>query len=135
MSIALLKISITRPILYFDSMDLSAIFAAVRADGRSERAISLAATGQATAIAMLKAGRKPSADRLRALCDALGLEFYIGPPRPDTEAPGLTASGLRDLEASVRTLVRVVLEAGGDPIPDDLWPVLAKRKEKGCEKA
>ena len=30
---------------------------------------------------MIKTGRVPSVKRVKALCDELGLEFYIGPPR------------------------------------------------------
>ena len=33
---------------------------------------------------MIKTGRVPSTERARRLCDALGLEFYIGPPRWST---------------------------------------------------
>jgi SOS-response transcriptional repressor LexA len=35
----------------------------------------------ASAIADMKKGSAPSIERAEAICDALGLEFYIGPPR------------------------------------------------------
>ena len=81
-------------------------------------------------------GHTPSATKLSQICAALGLEFYVGPPRArsDTgDAPVLTAGAVRDLEASARTLNRVVVNAGGDPIPDDLWPALAA--ERGVVRA
>ena len=72
--------------LYSDSMTvehsyLDVILDAVRNSGRSEREISRAATGQPSALSMLKMGRVPSVERVRLLCETLGLEFYIGPPR------------------------------------------------------
>ena len=85
----------------------------------------------------------PSLDRAAEICAALGLEFYIGPPRgnPGTERPdgagGAEAAGpppipLRGLEHSTHSLVRLTADAGGDPIPDDLWPVLAERRGVGA---
>lgn len=73
--------------LYSDSMPaplsyLDTILEAARESGRSEREISRIATGQAAAISLLKTGRTPSVERVRRLCDALDLEFYIGPRRP-----------------------------------------------------
>ena len=55
------------------------ILEAARASGRSEREISRAATGQPSALSLIKTGRVPSAERTRSLCETLGLEFYIGP--------------------------------------------------------
>ena len=83
----------------------------------------------------------PSIDRAAEICDALGLELYVGPPREsdtETEEAGgarLPPPALRSLEASARTLNRVVADAGGDPIPDDLWPVLAVRRGGGVQVA
>ena len=75
----------------------------------------------------------PSVDRAAEICDALGLEFYVGPPRgrQSDEVEGRLPLPLRDLETSARTLNRVVANAGGDPIPDDLWPVVAVRHGGG----
>ena len=83
------------------------------------------------AIRSVLRGRKPSVERAAEICDALGLELYVGPPREapqSSDAMGISATALPDLEASARTLNRVVADAGGDPIPDDLWPVLATRR-------
>ena len=35
---------------------------------------------------MMRRGHVPSAERLRSLCEALGLDFYIGPPRGESES-------------------------------------------------
>lgn len=67
-------------------------------------------------------GHEPTAGRLAAICDALGLEFYVGPPRGTDPAPLLRA-----MEARAQALTRVVVDAGGDPVPEDLRPVLAER--------
>ena len=42
---------------------------------------------------MIKTGRVPSVERVRLLCQALGLEFYIGRPR-DPAAPTETADAI-----------------------------------------
>ena len=73
-------------VLYSDSMSarlpyLSTILEAARASGRSEREISRTATGQPAALSLIKTGRVPSVERVRQLCEALGLEFYVGPRR------------------------------------------------------
>ena len=48
---------------------------------------------------MIKTGRVPSVERVRLLCQALGLEFYIGPPResstPVPSAPTEAADAIR----------------------------------------
>ena len=54
---------------------------AARESGRSERELSRAATGRPAALSLNKTGRVPSVKRVRLLCAALDLEFYIGPPR------------------------------------------------------
>ena len=95
------------------------------------------------AIRSVLRGHPPSIDRAQEICRALGLEFYIGPSRPSSDAEnlysgvrdtdsappysterGLAPAHLRTLEASAQGLVRVVSEAGGDPIPDDLRAAL-----------
>ena len=60
---------------------LAAVNAALRARGWSARQASLEAVGSDQFIRNLRRGRVPPVDKLRALCDVLGLEFYIGPPR------------------------------------------------------
>ena len=73
-------------------------------------------------------GHEPKLSRAAELCDALGLELYVGPPREPLDHPPIP---LHDLERSTRELVRLTANAGGDPIPDDLWPVLAVRHGGG----
>ena len=52
---------------------------------QSARQVSLAVVGHDSLIRDLRAGRIPSADRLEALFDYLGLEFYLGPTRERVE--------------------------------------------------
>ena len=67
-----------------DKPYLQTILDAARRSSRSEREISREATGSHAAISQIKTGRVPSVERVRRLCEALGLEFYIGPPRKST---------------------------------------------------
>ena len=64
-----------------DQPQVRAILDAVRESGRSDRAVSIAATGRAEAVKRLRYGQIPSVERARQLCEELGLEFYVGPPR------------------------------------------------------
>ena len=90
------------------------------------------------AIRSVMRGRIPSVDRVAEICDALGLEFYIGPPRGDEGAtaerkavpydPTLAPEICRDMEMCARWLIRAVVAVGGDPIPEDLWPALDERR-------
>ena len=84
-------------------------------------------------------GHEPKVSRAAEICAALGLEFYIGPPRGDPGADvlnpgardsggrGLPAASVRDLEGHAQGLARIVTDAGGDPVPEDLRPVLMER--------
>lgn len=49
--------------------------------GRTAANVSKAATGQKDAIKRILDGHSPSIDRAEKIAHALGLEFYIGPPR------------------------------------------------------
>ena len=60
---------------------MAVINAALRARGWSARHASLEAVGSDQLIKNLRRGRVTSVDRFRALCEVLGLEFYVGPPR------------------------------------------------------
>ena len=94
----------------------------------AEGQLSRTVAGHGTAVTDIRRGRSPSAERLEKICEALGLEFYVGPPREPLDHLPIP---LRDLERSTRDLVRLTTNAGGDPIPDDLWPVLAVRHGGG----
>ena len=101
---------------------------------RSAISAAVAAGLPRESIRSVLKGHLPSIERAGQICDALGLEFYVGPPRPaplSSGAAGILATALHDLESSARSLNRVVAEAGGDPVPDDLWPVLAARRGGG----
>ena len=100
--------------LYSDSMAapfpyLNTILDAARESGRSEREISRTATGQPAALSLIKTGRVPSVERVRLLCSALDLEFYIGPPRA---APSPTTPGQEALPPT----------GGPEPAADDAPP-------------
>ena len=81
-------------------------------------------------------GRAARSDTIERLTGALGLELYVGPPRAAPRASGTAGAApvsLRALERSTQGLVRAIADAGGDPVPDDLWPVLAARRGPGAE--
>ncbi len=88
------------------------------------------------AIRSVLRGRVPSVDRAAEICDALGLEFYIGPQRsesvsnaPVTQKAGMSKVQLDNLEGHTKGLVRLTVEAGGNPIPDDLQAALLGTNE------
>ena len=60
---------------------LSEIERAVRARGWSARQASIEAVGTPDLISNMRRGKIPAVDRVQALCEALGLEFYVGRPR------------------------------------------------------
>ena len=74
---------------------------ALRERGCSARQASLEA-GSAEIVRNIRRGRMPSVERLRALCEVLDLDFYIGPRR---EAGAIDERRLREAVASTeRTL-------------------------------
>lgn len=104
------------------------------ASGTSAAAASTLAVGNHYLIRNMERRRRwPSVDSLRALCGVLGLEFYVGPPRPPADDPGtgllvpgsslrLTRSQLRarrrylrDLRAVRESAWAVAHEAGSPP--------------------
>ena len=60
---------------------LSEIERAVKARGWSARQASMHAVGTPELIHDMRRGRVPSVERFQKLCQALKLEFYVGPPR------------------------------------------------------
>ena len=105
---------------------LREIDAALERLGISARAASIRAQGAPETIRDMRRGHVPSVERLRSICEVLGLEFYVGPPRwRRAEDEGVLPDvPLSALERSARDLFRLTLEAGGNPIPDDSWPAL-----------
>jgi len=63
---------------------LREILQAVRRRGWSARQASMKAVGTPELIRDMRRGRVPSVERFRALCEVLGLEFYVGPPRSES---------------------------------------------------
>ncbi len=101
--------------------------------GASIREIAAVAGLSRRSVQSVLDGHSPSLDKAEKIGRALGLEFYVGPRRSASESVltvaatqkgGLTARQLSNLEASAQSLNRVVFEAGGDPIPDDLRAAL-----------
>ena len=116
------------------------IRARLRDTGRSAASVSRAATGQADAIARIYRGHEPKWSRVAALCQALGLELRVGPPRGgarsvNTPENSQIETRLPDLERHIQELVRAVAAAGGDPIPPDLRPALLERRRVGRKAA
>ena len=73
---------------------LKIISQALKKQGISARQASILATGGPELIRSIRRGSIPSVERIRALCEVLKLEFYIGPIR----------SGLIDLPEGKRTI-------------------------------
>ena len=59
---------------------------ALRARGWSAQQASVQSGGGPELIRNLRRGREPRLESLEALCDVLGLEFYVGPRREVDEA-------------------------------------------------
>lgn len=91
----------------------TAILDAVARSGRSEREISIAATGHDTAIRDLKKSGSANLKTITKLCEQLDLEFYVGPPR-EAEATlppflmPLIANTLARSELSLDRLARAI---------------------------
>ncbi len=89
----------------------------------SARRASLDVVGNDGLIRDIRAGRLPGVDRLEALFEYLGLEFYLGPRRQAAAAPGfaeapaITALHQRDAERAGYVPVRWhdVSHRAGDP--------------------
>lgn len=64
---------------------LALIEAQLTAKGISPAEASRKATGHPYLLYSLRKGVNPKYDTLKALCDALDLEFYIGPPREEVD--------------------------------------------------
>ena len=85
---------------------IAAINAALRERGWSARQASLEAVGNSDFIRTFRRGSAPPVDRFRALCETLGLEFYVGPARD------FASVDERRLEVAVETAARAVKSAG-----------------------
>ena len=95
------------------------ILAALHRSGRSGRDVSMSAVGHESAIRTIKRGRDVRASTLRRVCEELGLEFYVGPPRGgagvyraeirESEPP---PAWVAELRREIRSEIRRVAGAG-----------------------
>lgn len=101
--------------------------------GLSEQAVSLRAGANPHLLPDIPRGHVPSVERVRADCDALGLAFYVGLPRPEAlarplvRAAGVDREELNQLEQATRAFVRARAAHGGDPMPEGLREGAARR--------
>lgn len=79
----------------------------------SARRASLDVVGNDGLIRDIRAGRMPGVDRLEALCEYLGLEFYLGPRRARPAAPAFAEPAAQASDLGSREALR----AGYLPIP------------------
>ena len=100
---------------------LREIEAALERRGISARAASIRAQGAPEMIRDMRRGHVPTVTRLRSLCEVLGLEFYVGPPRwlRVEDGGALPDVPLRALERASQDLAQITVDAGGKPISDD----------------
>ena len=61
--------------------EINVILDAAQESELSARQLSIRAVGHESAIRTLKRGQDPKLSTVKSLCNTLGLEFYIGPPR------------------------------------------------------
>ena len=115
---------------------LREIDAALERLGLSARAASIRAQGSPEMIRDMRRGHVPSVERLRSLCEVLDLEFFVGPRRiRGEEREGASDILLGTLERTARDLAQLTADAGGNPVSDDLWSVLAARRAAALETA
>ncbi len=107
-----------------------AIEAALSAKGVSARQASIAVVGHDGLIRDIRAGRIPSADRLEALAEYLGLDFYVGPPRPSSEPREAPVEVDGDAFTALPLYnARLAAGAGSANEPDEIVDRLAFRRE------
>ena len=115
---------------------IDALLEAIGKSRRSDRDISIAAVGHASAVRNLKHRRDLRASTLEALCEELGLEFYVGPPRamPAEIARALGLSETCSIQDALLAIGALMLnraaEAGESPTAGELASsILAHREE------
>ena len=78
--------------------DLSATINRALREGRYSAHQASLAAGSPDLIRNIRRGRMPSVNRLKALCEVLDLDFYVGPRRP---AGAVDEARLREAIASI----------------------------------
>ena len=97
-----------------------AIRAALAARNTNPRRAAIEAGLPENAIRTVLQGHPPNADRLREIAEALGLEFYFGPPRTDT--PKIMTVSEEEMErlnlwaANSRSLTERIVQVAGELI-------------------
>ena len=99
---------------------LAEVERAVRARGWSARQASMMAVGTPELIRDMRRGRVPSVQRFRALCEVLGLEFYVGPPRG-----GYPRRDLRRLERAIQITENVLVATERNVTPEQKAQVVS----------
>ena len=109
---------------------LAVINRALRARGWSAQKASVESGGSPELIRNLRRGREPRLAQLKALCEVLELEFYIGPPRR------VGAVDERRLEEALEVTQRTLQAQALRPAPHDwaravaaLYELLDRRRE------
>ena len=92
---------------------------ALRARRWSARRASVEAVGSPDLVRDMRRGFVTSVEKFRALCDVLGLEFYVGPPRKDH------AVDEQRLEVAIETAVRTLRDTGIALDPSEEAQVIA----------
>ena len=89
--------------------------------GLSQAEVSARAFGRAdsAAIQNIRRGSSPAIDRVAALCDTLGLEFYIGRPREKTQAPDVDTMRISGEDYRLIARYAVSVSAGPGLVPID----------------
>ena len=108
---------------------LGEIERAVKARGWSARQASLHAVGTPELIHDMRRGRVPSVERFRTLCQALELEFYVGPPRDGGRVDAVRLS--RVLEITERALAstgRTMSHADKARAVSAVYDLMSKRR-------
>lgn len=93
---------------------------ALKTSGMSARSVSKDVVGHDGLVRDIRAGRIPSADKLEALFEAIGLEFYLGPPRETHPTPSLD---IDDTDFAAIPRYEAQLAAGNGRLNDDADPV------------
>ena len=126
------------------------------AEGLSARAAALNAGLPVRSVQGVLEGHSPSLERAQEICEALGLELYIGPPRssPDLNSEARRSDGdpevkaaessvfygaalppaqLSDIALAAQALARAVSKNGGDPIPKEMRQEMLQALEQEME--
>ena len=108
---------------------LSEIERALRARGWSARQASMEAVGSPELINNMRRGRVPSVERVKALCDVLDLEFYVGRRRQalDVDEERL-ALALEAAERGLATSGRTMDSAAKAKLVAEVYQLIGNEK-------